>query len=138
MSDKTPPSPSNGTKMVPYVYGIITILILVAGVILFWIWYNSPNETLLLMWGILLVGFAVAMATSVFRKDNHNKEEEITKILTEIKCRSCKEIEIRDFKQGDSVFKQAPNCTKCAGTRYISGIFPFQDEKNKEKNEEGI
>jgi len=45
------------------------------------------------------------------------------RVLTEITCPSCGLREVREFLEGDYVFKEAGGCPRCGGKRLITSIF---------------
>ena len=135
-------------------YLALAIAISLGGLSQLVLWYLTPNNGLLLIAGVILTGFGIALATATIRPINASKERtsskpksqtdkppvvEDIKVLTEIKCRNCNDVEIRDFKRGDFVFKTMPKCPKCANERYISSVFSLPPEdKNEKKFDEDI
>ncbi len=144
----------NLVTITPYL--LVAFLMAIVGIAQLTLWYLFPNEFLFLFFGVVLTGFGVALISTSLRsqkpaasgKSSQQKGKSPTredvdveeiKVLTEIKCRNCNDVEIRDFKRGDHVFKPMPKCPKCAQERYISSIFslPPEDE-DKKKIEEDI
>ncbi len=58
---------------------------------------------------------------------------EIQKVFTTIECKKCGYTNIRDFQQGDFIFKVADPCPKCSEQTVISSIYRKLEEKEKEK-----
>ena len=129
-------------------YLALALVISLGGVLQLALWYVFPSESLLLLGGVIFTGFGVALATATIRPIKASKGEgpstkkaksdkavvvDDIKVFTEIKCRNCKDVEIRDFKRGDYVFKVMPKCPKCANERYISSIFALPPEDKDEK-----
>jgi hypothetical protein len=129
-------------------YLAIALVISLGGILQLVFWRFFLPDTLLLFGGVILTGFGIALAIATLRPINATKGKAPTrgkakraelpvvediKVLTEIKCRKCSDVEIRDFKRGDFVFKMMPKCPKCADERYISSIFSLPPEDKDEK-----
>ena len=135
-------------------YLALALVISLGGIFQLVLWYLYPNDGILLLGGVILTAFGIALASATVRPINSSKDKpssqvhtrtdktpvvEDIKVLTEIKCRNCKDVEIRDFKRGDFVFKMIPKCPKCASERYISSIFSLPPEdKDEQKFDEDI
>jgi len=138
-------------------YLVLGLVISVIGVTHLALWYLFLNDFLSLSLGVILTGFGVALTTASLRSQEASKpvspsksqsknrqleeiEADKIKVLTELKCRNCNDIEIRDFKRGDYVFKAMTKCPKCASDRYISSIFalPLEDEEDKKTEDAEI
>jgi hypothetical protein len=129
-------------------YLALALVISLGGILQLVFWHFFLPDTLLLIGGVILTGFGFALAVATIRPVNAAKGKtpsrgqakgvqppvvEDIKVLTEIKCRNCSDVEIRDFKRGDFVFKMMPKCPKCANERYISSIFSLPPENEDEK-----
>mgnify|MGYP000226889987 CR=1 FL=1 len=45
------------------------------------------------------------------------------RVLTEITCQSCGLREVREFREGDFIFKEVGSCPRCQGKLLITSIF---------------
>ncbi len=58
---------------------------------------------------------------------------EAQKVLTTVECLKCGYTNIRDFKQGDFIFKVVEPCPKCNEEMAISSIYRKPEEKEKSR-----
>ncbi len=55
------------------------------------------------------------------------------RVITTILCQKCGFKNIRDFQQGDFIFKEAEPCPKCNKKMMVSAIYREVDEKEKKR-----
>lgn len=58
---------------------------------------------------------------------------EMPRVITTILCQKCGFKNIRDFQQGDYIFKGAEPCPKCNKKMTVSSIYREVDEKKKKR-----
>jgi len=58
---------------------------------------------------------------------------EMPRVITTILCQKCGFKNIRDYQQGDYIFKEAEPCPKCNEKMMIASIYREVKEKEKER-----
>ena len=76
---------------------------------------------------LLLIAIALTSASwlisRAFRTPREKPAIRAFRVLTEIVCQSCGLREVREFKEGDFIFKEVGDCPRCQGKLLITSIF---------------
>jgi len=95
--------------------------------------YGGGDSTLG-AWFVLIGFMGVALLTYIMlqtRKRTFKIPIQAQRVATTILCQKCGFKNIRDFEQGDYVFKEAEGCPKCNEKMMIASIYREVDEKGK-------
>jgi hypothetical protein len=134
MAEKTEP-PAGRISSLFLVVVLITLILSVGA--LFWgvtQLISSPQsgaEYFILIGFIGLALFAY-MLLQTRRKPLHVALE-MPRVITTILCQKCGFKNIRDFQQGDYIFKGTEPCPKCKKKMMVSSIYREVDEKKKKR-----
>ncbi len=133
MAEKT--EPSSGRISSLFLVIVLITLVLSVGA-LYWGIYQlsiSQNgaEYFVLIGFIGLALFAYMLLQT--RKKPLHISFEIPRVITTILCQKCGFKNVRDFQQGDYIFKEAEDCPKCNKKMMVSSIYREVDEKEKKK-----
>jgi hypothetical protein len=93
--------------------------------------YGGGDSTLG-AWFVLIGFMGVALLTYIMlqtRKRTFKIPIQAQRVATTILCQKCGFKNIRDFEQGDYVFKEAEGCPKCNEKMMIASIYREVDEK---------
>lgn len=85
-------------------------------------------------WFVLIGFMGVALLTYMLlqtRKRTFKLPIQAQRVATTILCQKCGFKNIRDFEQGDYVFKEAEGCPKCNEKMMIASIYREAEEKGK-------
>jgi len=85
----------------------------------------------------MLVGF-IGLALSAYMLLQAQRKPlrvafEMPRVITTILCQKCGFKNIRDYQQGDYIFKEAEPCPKCNEKMMIASIYREVKEKEKER-----
>ncbi|MHA1821366.1 MAG: hypothetical protein ACTSVC_12900 [Promethearchaeota archaeon] len=72
-------------------------------------------------WSIL--GFTLLCIASSLMVPEKKEEKLVRQTLSNLKCEQCGKVLIRDYKEGDYIFKRVGKCPECKGTMYVSEIY---------------
>jgi predicted Zn-ribbon and HTH transcriptional regulator len=94
------------------------------------------NDLFVAGW-LALIGIA-GIVLSVYvilqmRRHGSRPSIEVAPIMTTIECKKCGYKNVREFKRGDYIFKEAEPCPKCNEKMMITAIYREVKEKDKEK-----
>jgi len=79
--------------------------------------------------GIVLSGYVILQ----MRRHGSRPNIEVPPIMTTIESKKCGYKNVREFKRGDYIFKEAEPCPKCNEKMMITAIYREVKEKDKEK-----
>ncbi|MCP4763666.1 MAG: hypothetical protein GY870_17985 [archaeon] len=91
--------------------------------------YLSIFYTSLGFFGIILMCFASLFMISLPKKKNV-----VRQTLSRAKCENCGVQLVRDFKDGDFVFKKVGYCSKCSNPLIIFDIYSVKLKEKEDKN----
>ena len=83
----------------------------------------------------MVIGFTfICLGTTIFqlRKD---VSDPIRQTLTILKCKSCGAIKVRNYENGDFVFKSMESCDKCKNSVEIHQIYSVKLKKSPKKDD---
>ena len=81
----------------------------------------------------LIIGFTfICLGVSIIQMKKPPKDP-VRQTLTILKCNNCGSIEVKNYEQGDFVFKSKGVCTKCAGSLEVIQIYSVKLKKAKDK-----
>lgn len=109
---------------------IVVAILLILGA-LFFIVGIGPDIFTNYVIGIMLICFATTLSQM-----EKKPEEPIKQTLTILECNQCKGKKVRNYKNGDFVYKQTDEeCPKCEGTMKIKEIYSVKLKRPTEKEE---
>ena len=83
----------------------------------------------------MVVGFTfICLGTTLFQMGK-NPSDPIRQTLTILKCKSCDTIKVRNYENGDFVFKSIGSCDKCNNSLEIQQIYSVKLKKSKKGDE---
>jgi hypothetical protein len=83
----------------------------------------------------MTIGFIFICAGTTIFQMGKNPSDPIRQTLTILKCKSCKTIKVRNYEDGDFVFKSMESCDKCNNTLEIQQIYSVKLKKSRKKDE---
>jgi len=112
---------------------LFVILLIGLGAIIIYIGIFPGDQVLNFFIGFALICFG----TSIVQYETQ-PEEPIRQTLTILKCMECGLKEVRNYSQGDFVYKIIGNCIKCNNSMQIEQIYSikFKKQDKKEKKRE--
>ena len=105
------------------------VLIVLIGIGVMFMYIGEPDPTVNLMIGF----FFICLATSILQMKKSPKDP-LRQTLTILKCNSCGAIKVRNYENGDFIFKSTEVCTKCNKLMQINQIYSVKLKKAKDKN----
>jgi hypothetical protein len=109
---------------------IVVAILLILGA-LFFIVGIGPDIFTNYVIGIMLICFATTLSQM-----EKKPEEPIKQTLTILECNQCKGKKVRNYKNGDFVYRQTDEeCPKCEGTMKIKEIYSVKLKRPTEKEE---
>ncbi len=83
----------------------------------------------------MVVGFGfICLGTTLFQLGK-NTSEPIRQTLTILKCKSCSAIKVRNYEDGDFIFKSMGPCDKCHNSMEIDQIYSVKLKKSRKKDD---
>jgi hypothetical protein len=64
-----------------------------------------------------------------------NTSDPIRQTLTILKCKSCSAIKVRNYENGDFIFKSMGSCDKCKNSMKIDQIYSVKLKKSRKKDD---
>ena len=83
----------------------------------------------------MVVGFGfICLGTTLFQLGK-NTSDPIRQTLTILKCKSCGAIKVRNYEDGDFIFKSMGSCEKCNNSMEIDQIYSVKLKKSRKKDD---
>ncbi|MBY9020883.1 MAG: hypothetical protein KGD67_07485 [Candidatus Lokiarchaeota archaeon] len=83
----------------------------------------------------MVIGFTfICLGTTIFQMKK-NPSDPIRQTLTVLKCNSCEAIKVRNYEDGDFIFKSMESCDKCNGSMEIDQIYSVKLKKAPKKDD---
>lgn len=83
----------------------------------------------------MVVGFGfICLGTTLFQLGK-NTSDPIRQTLTILKCKSCGAIKVRNYEDGDFIFKSMGSCEKCNNSVEIDQIYSVKLKKSRKKDD---
>ena len=83
----------------------------------------------------MVIGFTfICLGTTLFQMRKIPKDP-IRQTLTILKCKSCGAIKVRNYENGDFVFKSMGSCDKCNSSMEIHQIYSVKLKKSPKKDD---
>jgi len=83
----------------------------------------------------MVVGFGfICLGTTLFQLGK-NTSDPIRQTLTILKCKSCSAIKVRNYEDGDFIFKPIGSCDKCNNSMEIDQIYSVKLKKSRKKDD---
>jgi hypothetical protein len=76
-----------------------------------------------------IIGFSFICIGATLIQVQKRPEEPIRQTLTILKCNKCDTIKVRNYEQGDYVFKSSGSCDQCEGLMEIRQIYSVKLKK---------
>ncbi|MBY9016185.1 MAG: hypothetical protein KGD68_10875 [Candidatus Lokiarchaeota archaeon] len=106
-----------------FLIGLIAIGVL-------FIYLGGPNQTT-----NLIIGFTfICIGTTIFQMKK-SASDPIRQTLTILKCKSCGAIIVRNYEDGDFIFKSMGSCDKCNDSMEIHQIYSVKLKKAGKKDD---
>ena len=125
---------SNINRMSFFFVLIVTILLIILAMSLYQVIVlyieNGTVDILSTIFSIGAISIAVYMLLQIRRKPLRIGFKAM-KVLTTIQCSNCDFKDIREFHQGDYIFKEIQSCPKCNNKAIVSSIYRMMEKKEK-------
>ena len=83
----------------------------------------------------MVVGFGfICLGTTLFQLGK-NTSDPIRQTLTILKCKTCSAIKVRNYEDGDFIFKSMGSCEKCNNSMEIDQIYSVKLKKSRKKDD---
>ncbi|HUW89212.1 MAG TPA: hypothetical protein VMV43_01695 [Candidatus Nanopelagicaceae bacterium] len=83
----------------------------------------------------LIIGFTfICIGTTIFQM-RKSPSDPIRQTLTILKCKSCSAIIVRNYENGDFIFKSMGSCDKCNNSMEIHQIYSVKLKKSPKKDD---
>ncbi len=83
----------------------------------------------------MVIGFTfICLGTTLFQMGK-NPSDPIRQTLTILKCKSCSAIKVRNYEDGDFIFKSSGSCEKCNDSMEIHQIYSVKLKKTRKKDD---
>lgn len=83
----------------------------------------------------MVIGFTfICIGTTLFQMGKKTSDP-IRQTLTILKCKSCSAIKVRNYEDGDFVFKSMGSCDKCNESMEIDQIYSVKLKKTRKKDD---
>ncbi|MBY8980898.1 MAG: hypothetical protein KGD72_10950 [Candidatus Lokiarchaeota archaeon] len=83
----------------------------------------------------MVIGFGfICLGTTLFQMGK-NTSDPIRQTLTILKCKSCSAIKVRNYEDGDFIFKSMGSCDKCNKSMEIDQIYSVKLKKSRKKDD---
>jgi len=102
---------------------LLFILLIIVGALFIYIGITPDQVT------NFIIGFSLICLGSSLIQIQKKPAEPIRQTLTILKCSSCDTIKVRNYQNGDYVFKRSGNCDKCNETLIIHQIYSVKLKK---------
>jgi hypothetical protein len=90
---------------------------------------GGPDPTL-----NLVIGFTfICLGTTIIQMKK-SPSDPVRQTLTILKCKSCGAVKVRNYENGDFIFKSAGICDKCNESMEITQIYSVKLKKSKSKD----
>jgi len=90
---------------------------------------GGPDPTL-----NLIIGFTFICLGTALIQMKKSPSDPVRQTLTILKCKSCGAITVRNYENGDFIFKSAGACDKCNESMEIRQIYSVKLKKAKDKD----
>ena len=105
---------------------LLLIGLIAVGVLFMYIGGPDPTTN-------LIIGFTfICLGTTIIQM-KRTPTDPVRQTLTILKCNSCGVVEVRNYENGDFIFKAKGPCNKCSGTIEITQIYSVKLKKVKDK-----
>jgi len=83
----------------------------------------------------MVIGFTfICLGTTLFQMGK-NPSDPIRQTLTILKCKSCGAIKVKNYEDGDFIFKSMGSCDKCNNSIEIHQIYSVKLKKSRKKDD---
>ncbi len=83
----------------------------------------------------MIIGFTfICLGTTLFQM-RKNPSDPIRQTLTILKCKACGAIKVRNYEDGDFIFKSMGSCDKCNNSIEIHQIYSVKLKKSRKKDD---
>jgi len=83
----------------------------------------------------MIIGFTfICLGTTLFQMGK-NPSDPIRQTLTILKCKSCGAIKVKNYEDGDFIFKSMGSCDKCNNSIEIHQIYSVKLKKSRKKDD---
>ena len=83
----------------------------------------------------MVIGFTFICLGTTLLQMGKNTSDPIRQTLTILKCKSCSAIKVRNYEDGDFVFKSMGTCDKCNNSMEIDQIYSVKLKKSRKKDD---
>lgn len=120
-----------GTSWKNVLKNIFVIIMMIVGILFIYFGFGM-DQTQSLFLGFMFI----CLGTTLLQIQKEPKEPK-KQTLTILKCESCGLAIVRDYQEGDYVYKEMGECDACDGTLKITQIYSvkLKDKKSKKKVE---
>jgi len=108
---------------------LFVVLLIILGAITIYIGVFPENQFLNFIIGFFLICFG----TTIIQAPSRSKEP-IRQTLTITKCPSCDITKVRNYIDGDFIFKKVENCNNCSDSMLVKQIYSVKLKKPTEQN----
>jgi len=106
------------------------LLIGLIGIGVLFMYVGGPDSILNMTIGFIFI----CIGTSIFQMGK-NPSEPIRQTLSILKCKSCGAIKVRNYEDGDFIFKAMGPCEKCNSSMEIDQIYSVKLKKSPKKDD---
>jgi hypothetical protein len=82
------------------------------------------------------IGFSMICLGATLIQIQKQEPEPTRQTLTILKCRKCDVTKVRNFQNGDFIFKEAESCDNCPDTMKINQIYSVKLKKQSKRKQE--
>ena len=107
---------------------LLLIGLIAIGVLFMYIGGPDPVFNMAIGFGLICLG------TTLFQLGK-NTSDPIRQTLTILKCKSCSAIKVRNYEDGDFIFKSMESCDKCNKSMEIDQIYSVKLKKSRKKDD---
>jgi hypothetical protein len=106
------------------------LLILLIGIGVLFMYIGGPDQVF-----NMVIGFTfICLGTTLFQMGKKTSDP-IRQTLTILKCKSCSAIKVRNYEDGDFIFKSMGSCDKCKNSMEIDQIYSVKLKKSPKKDD---
>jgi len=106
------------------------LLIGLIGIGVLFMYIGGPNQVT-----NMIIGFTfICLGTTIFQM-RKNIAEPKRQTLTILKCKSCGAVIVRNYEDGDFIFKSMGSCDKCKSSMEIHQIYSVKLKKSRKKDD---
>jgi len=106
------------------------LLIAIIGVGVLFMYIGGPDQITNMTIGFIFICFG----TTLFQMGKKSSDP-IRQTLTILKCKSCGAIKVRNYEDGDFIFKSMGSCDKCNISMEIDQIYSVKLKKSRKSDD---